>query len=61
MFFILIQLGGKISGLIAAPSDQSSGAEWGCYGSLISGADGTVIGTGNQNTIDIEAGCTTKR
>ncbi|NVO10089.1 MAG: DUF1566 domain-containing protein, partial [Bacteroidales bacterium] len=45
-------------GLIAAPSDQTS-ADWGCYPSVISGADGTAIGTGNQNTLDIVAGCTT--
>jgi hypothetical protein len=43
-------------GLIAAPSDQGY-APWGCYGNLISGADGTGIGTGNQNTIDIMTGC----
>jgi hypothetical protein len=46
-------------GLIAAPFDQSTGAEWGCYGTIISGADGTAIGTGNQNTIDIINGCPT--
>jgi hypothetical protein len=45
--------------LEAAPSDQSINVEWGCYGTLISGADGTAVGTGAQNTIDIEAGCTT--
>ena len=46
-------------GLIAAPSDQSTGAQWGCQGVIISGADGTPIGTGNQNTIDIMNGCST--
>ena len=44
-------------GLIAAISDQGSNKKWGCAGTLISGADGTAIGTGSQNTIDIEAGC----
>jgi len=43
-------------GLIAAPSDQGT-VQWGCYGATISGADGTAIGTGNQNTIDIMTGC----
>lgn len=45
-------------GLIAAASDQSTGAEWGCYGTTISGADGTALGTGAQNTTDILTDCT---
>ncbi len=45
-------------GLIAAPFDQGE-AQWGCYETYISGADGTAIGTGAQNTIDIVTGCTT--
>jgi uncharacterized repeat protein (TIGR02543 family) len=45
--------------LEAAPSDQSEGAEWGCYETSIPGADGTAVGTGKQNTIDIENGCPT--
>ncbi|MEP7165433.1 MAG: DUF1566 domain-containing protein [Ferruginibacter sp.] len=46
-------------GLIAASFDQSTGADWGCSGTAITGADGTAVGTGNQNTIDIQAGCAT--
>ena len=44
--------------LEAAPTDQSTGAPWGCYGVVITGVDGTAVGTGKQNTIDIEAVCT---
>jgi hypothetical protein len=47
-----------LHGLIVAPSDQGQ-ADWGCNNTAISGADGTAIGTGNQNTIDIMAGCGT--
>jgi len=31
--------------------------QWGCNGTSISGADGTAIGTGKQNTLDIVSGC----
>jgi hypothetical protein len=50
-----------LHGLIAATSDQSTGelSEWGCSSTILTGADGTAIGTGNQNTIDIMAGCST--
>ena len=42
-------------GLVAATADPES-APWGCNGN-ISGADGTGVGTGRQNTDDILAGC----
>jgi len=46
------------SGLVATVNDLAD-AEWGCRGTTISGAGGTAIGTGNQNTIDIMTGCAT--
>ena len=48
-----------VKGMVAAPVDQSTGAGWGCDTTSIPGSAGTAIGTGNQNTIDIEAGCAT--
>jgi len=50
---------GEIHGFIAAKTDFSIGAEWGCYTKILTGADGLRLGTGNQNTIDIIAGCST--
>jgi hypothetical protein len=47
---------GGLHGLEAAALDQRP-APWGCYGTPISGANGTAVGTGEQNTIDIMAGC----
>jgi hypothetical protein len=44
-------------GIIAAPTDQGINIEWGCFGDEITGADGTALGTGAQNTIDIVNGC----
>ncbi len=43
--------------LEAAPYDQSAGAKWGCFRTLIQGARGTAIGTGRQNTRDMLAAC----
>jgi Protein of unknown function (DUF1566) len=50
---------GQQHGLVATVSDVSNSAAWGCAGVDISGADGQAIGDGNQNTIDIMAGCPT--
>ena len=56
---IVFYVDGNGGGLIAAPTDQSTGAVWGCQGTEIAGADGHDVGTGYQNTLDIEAGCDT--
>ena len=48
-----------LHGLEASPVDLAPAAEWGCFTTPINGADGTAVGTGQQNTIDILAGCAT--
>jgi len=45
-------------GMICAPLDQSAIASWGCDASNGYPALDTLIGTGDSNTIYIEAGCT---
>lgn len=47
-----------LHGLEAAPVDQAN-AEWGCFGTDISGATSTAIGAGARNTDDIVRGCPT--
>jgi hypothetical protein len=54
---IIFYLDGNGGGLIAAPTDQSNNTFWGCEGTSI--VTGSGIVTGAQNTINIEAGCTT--
>ena len=44
-------------GIVVSSSNIDTSAIWGCTGTTITGADGTAIGTGSQNTADIVAGC----
>ena len=53
---IVFYFDGNGGGLVCAESDQSTNAEWGCYGTTIGGT-GTAIGTGAANTAAIVAGC----
>ena len=56
IFYITAPVAGATSGtagLISKTTDMAGYGEWGCFGTAISGADGTAIVTGNQNTIDI--------
>ncbi|MFZ4414196.1 MAG: T9SS type A sorting domain-containing protein [Bacteroidales bacterium] len=50
-------IAGQMHGLISATSDQSTGAQWGCWATLIGTSN--VVGTGNQNTIKIMNSCPT--
>lgn len=50
------------TGFVAAPSDiraDIQGLQWGCHGVQLAGASGKSIGSGAQNTVDIESGCST--
>ncbi len=50
--------GSGLQGMEAAPSDQGT-HPWKGIGCVVSGADGTAVGTGAQNTLDILAGGST--
>jgi len=56
---IIFYLDGNGGGLIVntAGNVNQHQYQWGCGGTYISGANGTAIGTGAQNTIAIEAEC----
>ena len=50
-----------VHGLVAALEDLEGTYEWGCFAEYVDGADGTSIGTGYQNTMDIVGqGCSTE-
>ena len=65
IFYVDVNDVHPFEGLVSAPplwdgaNNPDPSALWGCSGTLIPGADGTAIGTGAQNTVDIEAGCST--
>jgi len=55
---IVFYTDGAGHGLLAAPTDQSSGVQWGCYGTSIPGAQSTTDGA--ANTAAIVANCATR-
>ena len=66
--FFVNDTGSSCTGLVVAPGGGID-IPWGCFGNSVTSCDnsgnhwayncGTAIGTGAQNTIEIEAGCTT--
>ncbi len=52
-YIFKINMWGK--GMCAASKDKYF--KWGCYGTLIDGADGEEVGDGKKNTADILAMC----
>jgi hypothetical protein len=46
-------------GLVCSINNIGNSVPWGCQGTSIDGADGTILGSGNQNSIDINDGCST--
>ena len=58
---IIFQINEDGTGLVAAMEDLEGTYQWGCYMFEVDGADGTPIGTGYQNTMDIvNQGCETE-
>ncbi|MBU0764154.1 MAG: DUF1566 domain-containing protein, partial [Bacteroidetes bacterium] len=55
---IVFYIDGSNYSYISKTSDEGN-VVWGCDGTQIPGAEGSAVGTGEQNTIDIEAGCAT--
>ncbi len=55
---IVFYLNDNYGGLVCAETDQSTGAEWGCYGTTIGGTN-IGVGTGEANTIAIVNACNT--
>ena len=50
-------ISGETHGLIATAADITSSAEWGCETVRLTGAMGSALGTGAQNSVDILAEC----
>lgn len=44
-------------GYVCTIDNQSYGCEWGCQPSVVTGAYGSEVGTGAQNTLDIRSVC----
>lgn len=54
---VVFYLDGNGGGLVCNIGFSNDQSVWGCYGNNINGANGTAIGTGLQNTLDIVSDC----